>query len=84
MNNGLASLHKGWAIAHKFDWGWSYLGYGWFDWKTYPHLAGVQTCIFATRREAMKGIKEINYNKERGKFKIIRVIFSVVEERHLK
>lgn len=83
MNNGLASLNMGWAIAHKFDWGWSYLGYGWFDWKTYDHLEGVSgTCVFRTKKKALEGIKQIK-SRRREKFRAVKVICSVIEARHL-
>ena len=83
MNNGMVGVSKGWSISHKFDFGWAFLGPGWFDWKIPSHALGIRTSVFTTRKEAVEALKKIRVMGNRGKFRIIRVLGLVVEMRHL-
>lgn len=79
MNNGLCGVHGGWAVAHKFDWGWSLLGPGWFGWGVPAHAAGCGASVFKTKKAAAEALAPVRTD---GEFKIIRVIVTVAENRH--
>lgn len=81
MNNGLLGLHKGWAIARRFDWGWSFLGPGWFGWGLPKHADAMRTAVFSTKVEAQAALRKC---RDEAKFKITKVIITVAENRHWK
>ena len=80
MNNALAGVHQGWAVASKFEWGWSLLGPGWFGWGLPSHADGVRTAVFSTRKAAREALAKTN-NPNNWKFRIMRVQCMIVERR---
>lgn len=79
MNNGLCGVHGGWAVARKFDWGWSLLGPGWFGWGLPPHADGCRTSVFLTKKMAMTHLRGV---RDGGQFKVLPVMVQVIENRH--
>jgi hypothetical protein len=81
VNNGLCGVHAGWAVALKFDHGWSLLGPGWFGWGLPAHADGCRTSVFSTKKAATEAMRGKAFGES---FKIVRVIVNVVENRHFK
>lgn len=78
-------VQRSWAIATGDPERPGFIGYGWFGWRTYPHLAGNTTALFETRAKAREALREVV--KRPGEYqafpkaRVVRVTVAIAEAR---